>query len=491
MSAARRVHRVTVPTTIGSLERYVRARGGRGLTAARALEPAEVVAVINESGLRGRGGAGFPTGRKWQTVLAFHSDVFATTVVVNAAEGEPGTFKDRHILLTNPYQVIEGALIAARAVRANEIVIGVKHKEVAVVASARRAVDEIVAAGWCEAITIRLCEGPDEYLYGEETALLEVVDGRFPFPRIAPPWRRGVTEVVQHDFEAAPASNLSGRVQMAGATDAPPALVDNVETMANVAHILARGADWFRTDGTTQTPGTFVCTITGDTTRAGIGEIIAGTTLRDAIELIGGGCAGGRSIKAVLAGVSNRVITADQLDTPITYEDMQPLGIGPGSGGFIVFDDTADMVAVACGVARFLATESCGQCTPCKQDGLTIAERLVRIGHNDATPQDFDILTKRLRTVADGARCFLATQQQVTVESIIEAFADEFTAHREHAAPRVEPTLIAELVAISGSEAMWDEHHLAKQPDWSFDSVWNGEAPADRYRDHVLDDQLD
>jgi len=424
-------------------------------------------------------------------VLAYHSDVFATTVVVNAAEGEPGTFKDRHILLTNPYQVIEGALIAAQAVRATEIVIGMKHKEVAVVASVRRAVDEIVAAGWCEAITIRLCEGPDEYLYGEETALLEVVDGRFPFPRIAPPWRRGVTEIVQHDFDAAPASNLSGRVQMAGATDAPPALVDNVETMANVAHILARGAEWFRTDGTTQTPGTFVCTITGDTARAGIGEIIAGTTLRDAIELIGGGCVPGRSIKAVLAGVSNRVITADLLDTPITYEDMQPRGIGPGSGGFIVFDDTTDMVAVASGVARFLSIESCGQCTPCKQDGLTIAARLVRIGHNDATTADFDSVTKRLRTVADGARCFLATQQQVTVESIIEAFADEFTAHRERNAAPVEPTLIAELTAISGSEAMWDEHHLAKQPDWSFDHAWNGEAPADRYRDHLLDDQLD
>lgn len=490
MSSPRLVHRVTVPTPIDSLERYVRARGGRGLVAARVLEPAEIVAIVSESGLRGRGGAGFPTGRKWQTVLTYHSDVFATTVVVNAAEGEPGTFKDRHMLLTNPYQVIEGALIAALAVRAAEIVIGVKHKEEAVWAALRSAVAEIVGAGWSDGITIRVSAGPDEYLYGEETALLEVVDGRFPFPRIAPPWRRGVTEVVQADFDASPASNLSGRVQMAGATDAPPALVDNVETLANVAHILARGAEWFRTEGTVDTPGTFVCTITGDTARAGVGEVIAGTTLREAIDLIGGGCAPGHRIKAVLGGVSNRVITADLLDTPITYEDMQSLGIGPGSAGFMVFDETADMVAVAAGVSRFLATESCGQCTPCKLDGLSIAERLVRIGNNEATPEDFDSVSHRLRTVADGARCFLATQHQVTVESIMEAFADEFAAHREQVANPITATLVAELLALAGSEAVWDEHHLEKQPDWSYDEIWNGESPADRYRDHLLDDHL-
>ena len=188
--------------------------------------------------------------------------------------------------------------------------------------------------------------------------------------------------------------------------------------------------------------------------------------------------------------MSNRVITADLLDTPITYEDMQRIGIGPGSAGFIVFDETADMVAVAAGVSRFLATESCGQCTPCKQDGLTIAEQLARIGHNEANTEDFDLVAHRLQTVTDGARCFLATQQQVTVESILEAFADEFAAHREHKANPVEPTLVAELLAISGSEAVSDEHHGAKQPDWSFDQTWNGEVPADRYRDQLLDDQL-
>jgi NADH-quinone oxidoreductase subunit F len=489
MSSSRLVHRVTVPTTIASLEDYVRARGRRGLEAALALDPSEIVAIVGESGLRGRGGAGFPTGRKWQTVLAYHSDAIATTVVVNAAEGEPGTFKDRHILVTNPYQVIEGALIAARAVRAVEIVVGLKQREAAVSVAVRRAIAEVVNAGWSDGLTIRVFEGPDEYLYGEETALLEVVDGRFPFPRIAPPWRRGVTELVQED-DPSPASNVSGRVQMAGATDAPPALVDNVETFANVAHILARGAAWFRTVGTSETPGTFVCTITGATAREGVGEVIAGTTLREAIDLIGGGCAPGHEIKAVLAGVSNRVITTDLLDTPITYEDMQRTGIGPGSAGFVVFDDTADMVAVASGVSRFLAIESCSQCTPCKQDGMNIAERLVRIGHNEAKTDDIDEVAHRLSTVADGARCFLASQEQVTVESIIEAFADEFDAHRDGTADPTEPTLVAELLAFSGSEAVWDEHHLAKQPDWTFDEVWSGDVPADRYRDLLLHDQL-
>lgn len=490
MSPISLVHRVTVPIAYESLAHYVKGRGGRGLAAARSLEPSEIIAVISEAGLRGRGGAGFPTGRKWETVFEFRSESLPTTVVVNGAEGEPGTFKDRHILTTNPYQVIEGALIAARAVGASEVVIAVKARETAAVAAVTRAVAEMVADGWAD-VPVRICEGPDEYLYGEETALLEVIEDRFPFPRIAPPWRRGVTEVVETDVDVIPTSNLSAHVEMAGATEAPPALVNNVETMANVAHILARGAEWFRSEGTEKSPGTFVCTITGDTTTAGVGEVIAGTTLREAIELIGGGPRPGRSIKAVLAGVSNRVITADLLDTPITYEDMQPLGIGPGSGGFIVFDDETDMIAVAAGAARFLATESCGQCSPCKQDGLTIAERLALVVGNEATPQDVDLVMNRLRTVANGARCFLASQQQLAVESMLDAFPTELEEHMTRGAEATVPVLVAELIAVSESGATWDEHHRSKQPDWTFDDTWNGQSPADRYRDHLLGGQLE
>ena len=485
MSSARPVHRITSPRPFATLDEYVSARGGRGLDVACALDPDEIVAVIEASGLRGRGGAGFPTGQKWATVRAYRSDALPATVVVNAAEGEPGTIKDRHILTTNPYQVLEGALIAARAVSAPDVVIGMKQREGETLAAVRRAIGEVEAAGWADGVGLHICEGPHEYLFGEETALLEVIDGRQPFPRIAPPFRRGVIEVTEGGEDANPTSNLSALVEMAGSSDAPPALVNNVETMANVAHILARGAEWFRSEGTDETPGTFVCTVTGQTRRAGVGEIIAGTTVREVIDLIGGGCEPGRTVKAVLAGVSNRVITAELLDTPITYEDMRPRGLGPGSAGFIVFDDTTDMVAVAAGVARFLATESCGQCTPCKQDGRAIAIRLGSLADNAATAADVDVVDRALETVATGARCYLASQQQIAVGSIVDAFPDEFIGHLGGSVDPAAPVLVAELVALDDESAVWDERQRDKQPDWSYDASWNGQSPADRYRDQL------
>jgi NADH-quinone oxidoreductase subunit F len=485
------VHRVTVPAPIESLAAYVDSGGGGGLEAASTLGADAALDMVAASGLRGRGGAGFPTASKWSTVRAYRSGSLPTAVVVNAAEGEPGTFKDRHLLVSNPYQVLEGALIAAGVVGADEVIVGLKRKEGAAVGRLRVAVQELVAEGWADDVAIRICEGPDEYLFGEETALLEVIDHRPPFPRIAPPWRRGVLEVIEDGADVAAASNLSAEIEMAGATDAPPALVSNVETMANVALILRRGADWFRTEGTDRTPGTFVCTVTGDTVTAGVGEVPAGTTLRRAIELIGGDVAPGRRIKAVLSGVSNRVITADLLDTPITYEDMRGPGIGPGSAGFIVFDDTTDMVAVAAGVARFLAIESCGQCTPCKQDGLAIAGRLAAVVADEGTAQDVETVDRLVATVADGARCFLASQQQLTIGSILDAFHDEFAGHLSGRTGPAEPSLISELIALSPSGGYWDERHLTKQPDWEHGVVWSGQTPADRLRDQVLDRQLD
>src|SRR5207302_3107006 len=158
-----------------------------------------------------------------------------------------------------------------------------------------------------------------------------------------------------------------------GETGAPPTLVDNVETMANIPRIVSRGADWFRTEGTEQSPGTIVCTVTGSTRRAGVGEVLMGTPLREVIEMVGGGPRRGHRIKAVLPGVSSGVIPEHLLDTPVSYEAMAAVGSGVGSGGYLVFDDSDDMAAVAAGVSRFLAIESCGQCTACKRDGLTLA----------------------------------------------------------------------------------------------------------------------
>ena len=471
------VHRVDFPQPISTLADYVRHRGGRGLEAASSMTPDDIIAVVLASGLRGRGGAGFPTGRKWRTVADMHSDEEATCVIVNAAEGEPGTFKDRHLLRTDPYHVIEGALIAARAVQGSEIIFALKKVNTIEHEILEGAIAEVIDAGWANGLSIRVATGPDEYLFGEESALLEVIDGRNPFPRIAPPYRRGVSEETS-------SSGLSARVKMAGPGGGAPALANNVETFANVAHIVARGAEWFRTSGTSQSTGTFVCTITGSTTREGVGEIRCGTPLTDVIAAIGGGMPEGRTIKAVLCGVSNRVITPELLDSNVDYETMQPLQVGPGSGGFIVFDDTIDMVAVAAGVARFLAIESCGQCSPCKLDGLELATKLTALCHNQASARDLERIMGRLDTITTGARCSLASQQTITVGSILQAFPADVAAHLDGTAVPVEPFLIAELRDVANGVASWDDRHASKQPDWSYDATWSGKTPADLYTEH-------
>jgi NADH:ubiquinone oxidoreductase subunit F (NADH-binding) len=487
------VHRVLYPTSIDSLDEYLKVRGGAGLTAARALDSDAIISVVEASGLRGRGGAGFPTGRKWRTVRDNCSKSERTSVVVNAAEGEPGTFKDRTILRNDPYQVLEGALIAARAMAAGQIIVATKHAFSAEVERLHAAIGEIKAAGWCDGVEIEVFEGPKEYLYGEETALLETIDGRYPFPRIAPPYRRGVNEVVESAADLGTQSGLSAHVEMAGPTAdtaAPPTLVDNVETLANVARIVARGADWFRTEGTPDSPGTIVCTVTGSVVRPGVGEVIMGTPLRDVIDLVGGGVRPGRRIRAVLPGVSSAFIDASALDTPVSYEALAAIGSGLGSAGFVVFDDSDDLVAAAAGVARFLAVESCGQCSPCKLDGLRIAELLGATTRGEADAHGLDELRKRIATVADGARCSLATQQQVIAASLLEHFAGEVGAHLDGTTPGTAPRLVAELVGIDDGVARVDEHHADKQPDWTYDAVDSGKTPAARLGEHRDPDAL-
>lgn len=481
------VHRILYPTPIASLEEYLEARGGLGLERARDLEADAIIAEVQAAGLRGRGGAGFPTGRKWRTVRDYCSNFERTSVVVNAAEGEPGTFKDRTILRNDPYQVIEGAVIAALAVGADQIVIATKQKFAVEVARLRAAIDEVKTAGWLDGISLEVYEGPGEYLYGEETALLEVLDGRYPFPRIAPPYRRGIDEVVESPRDVGTESGLSAHVEMAGATgdtEAPPTLVDNVETLANIPRIISRGADWFRTEGTSESPGTIVCTVTGSTRQHGVGEVIMGTTLREVIDDIGGGPRAGRQIRAVLPGVSNAFIDAADLDTPVSYESMAAIGSGLGSAGFIVLDDTDDLVGVAAGAVRFLAVESCGQCTPCKLDGLRIAELFDRLARATAGDHDVAELRTRIGTVADGARCSLATQQQVIAGGLLDRDFALVQAHVDRTAPPTVPTLIAELTAIEDGVARVDEHHASKQPDWSFDVVDSGQSPASRFGEH-------
>lgn len=468
--------RVLDAEAVPSLEAHTRGGGGRGLGIARELGPAGIIEHVAASGLRGRGGAGFPTGTKWQTVAANASPTLRTTVVVNGAEGEPGTFKDRAILRANPYRVIEGALIAALALGADRVVIALKASAGLEVARVRAAVVEIETAGWGAGVALEVFEGPSEYLYGEETAMLEVLDGRAPFPRIAPPYRHGVDEVGGSTGGAA-------ETAMAGAdaaTAAPPTLVGNVETFANVPGIIAEGPAWFREVGTGASPGTIVCTISGATKRHGVVEVPMGTPLRDVIEAVGGGTASGGPVVAVVSGVANPLVPAELLDTPLTYEAMDAIGSGLGACGFIVLDDETDAVAFAHGVARFLSVESCGQCTPCKQDGLAIAGLLDEVRRSEAEPADLDEIESRLVTVSDEARCYLALQQQRVITSVLALLPARFHDHLERSIGAADIDLIAPILDIVDDRAVLDERHAAKQPDWTFDETYSGQSPADR-----------
>jgi NADH:ubiquinone oxidoreductase subunit F (NADH-binding) len=406
---------------------------------------------------------------------------------VNAAEGDPGSFKDRALLDRNPYRVLEGALIAAFAVGASDVVIGMKRTATRQIARVRAAIDELAGSELASGVEIDLVEGPPEYLLGEETALLEVVDGRDPFPRIAPPYRRGVDEVVETPDELTSGSGLSARVEMAGAvsdTGAPPTLVDNVETLAHVSAALAEGADWFREVGTDVSPGTFVATVSGCVKHAAVGEFTMGTPLREIVDRLGGGPRPGRTIRAVLQGAAAAIVTADRLDTPASWEGMEGIGSGLGAAAFIVLDDATDLAAVAASVSRFLAVESCGQCTPCKQDGLLISDALARVVTAHGTGEDLAVVRKRVDTVAFGARCSLATQHQVVIASFLAAFGPEFDARVDHGRSGGEPVPIVPMADLRGGVATLDAEFSRKQPDWTFGSHWSGKSPADRLDDH-------
>lgn len=493
------VHRVLPAAAFGSLAEYEAAGGGRGLRAARAVPAEAVLGELEASGLRGRGGAGFPTGAKWRTVIGYASNVLRTSVVVNAAEGEPGTFKDRSIMRANPYAVLEGALVAARVVDSRSITIATKERFTVEVARLRDAFTEIRAAGWCDGIEIEVVTGPGEYLYGEETALLEVLDDRPPFPRIAPPWRRGVVEVVRHERDVESGSGLAADIQKAGPAGtsvAPPTLVNNVETLANVPAIVANGAAWFRSCGTADSPGTVVCTVTGSVGRPRVVEAELGTSLRAVLDAAQGadGDVELPPIVAVLMGVSNVVLTAADLDTPVSYEAMAALGTGLGSASFIVVDESTDPVALAAGVSRFLAVESCGQCTPCKQDGLAIFESLRLLATQGGTERDLAVIEQRLGTISDGARCNLARQHQAVVGSILTAFEDQVRVHLATDAPRCDPVLVSELVDLDEDMATLDAGFLGKRADWTRAATSPlttgapiddpGRSPVDRFTDH-------
>ena len=435
--------RLLPSTPASSLEEYVAAGGGAGLARALDIGPDAVIAEIEVAGLRGRGGAGFPTARKWSGVRA--SAVGTLHLVVNAAEGEPGTFKDRTLIEQEPYALLEGICIALQATGASRAYVGTKQKFARTLSRLYAAIDEVVAAGWEGASQIQVVPGPDAYLFGEETAMLQVIEGQLPMPRVFKPFEAGLFSTT---------------------TQPNPTVVNNVETLSHVPRILANGADWFREAGTKASPGTMVFTVVGDVANPGVYELSLGTPLRVLLEDI----AGAGDVKAVYSGVSNAVILPSMFDTELCFDAMRSAGSGLGSGGFIVYNNQRSIVDVLSVLVNFLAVESCGQCNACKLGNAEMAAILAKVQRGTAEQTDLEALLKRSHTVTDQNRCFLPVGSQIVVGSTVEAFVEEFVATVQRGEPTAAdlPTPLIESIDESNAEVEYPDRYHLKQLDWSY-----------------------
>jgi len=430
-----------------SLDEYIAAGGGAGLDVARGASPEAVIDEIGRSGLRGRGGAGFPTGEKWRSIRV--TGAGARFAVCNGAEGEPATFKDRSLLRTNPYQVLEGLAIAAYAVGAERAYICVKEAFTQEVQAVSRALQEMNEARVLGDIPVEMVLGPDLYLFGEETGLEEVIEGRLPLPRIARPFILGL-------FAQPPNDN--------------PTLVNNVETLANVPHVLAEGADWLRSNGTDASPGTMVFTVCGDVQREGVFELPLGTPLRYLVEDLAGGPRDGRSIKAIFPGASNTALTPSELDTPMDFDSLRDVGSGLGAAGFAVFDDSACMVRAAYLYSRFLSVESCGQCPACKFGTGQVTELLAQIEAEGSSDQALEAVLMRARGSTDGQKCALPTGESLLIQSLVQVFTDEFQSHEGGVCPLPRELAFHKIVDWDAADVrfVYDQTYASKQTDWTY-----------------------
>jgi NADH:ubiquinone oxidoreductase subunit F (NADH-binding) len=397
---------------IESFEAYIAAGGGTGLAQALTMSPEQVIVAVNRSGLRGRGGAGFPTGMKWATVA--HDPCPVKYFVCNAAEGEPGTFKDRMLMRMNPYQLLEGIAIGAYAISAREAYLVMKKSFEREHDALSLAMNEMAAQNRLGAIPIKIVEGPEDYLLGEEKALLEVIEGGLAMPREAqyPPYIKGlfITDPWQLN----------------------PAVVNNAETLSNIPQILAKDTDWFRSTGTTDSPGTMVFTVSGDVVRPGVFELALGTPLRELVFEHAGGLLPERKLKAIFSGVSNAVILPNSLDTLLAFDTMKAIGSGLGSAGFIVYDDTTCMVQLAHTFSRFLWIESCDQCSACKRGTDISTINLQKLIDGEGSEETIQSVVQGAVMAPQGNRCFLPVEHQQLILSMVAAFGEEFHAHLEH-----------------------------------------------------------
>jgi len=383
----------------------------------RQNKPLDVIDEIKRSGLRGRGGAGFPTGKKWEMV-ATHRDS-ERYFVCNAGEHEPGTYKDRNLLRHNPHQLIEGIAIGVFAVGAKESFIFMNGAFAEEIELVKRAIQDARKLGFLGSdilgtgfsCDIQIFIGPDTYVAGEETALLEAMQGREAKPKHKPPFYPTVY-------------GLYGK----------PTIVNNVETLSNIPHIISHGVEWFRSFGTKTCPGTMIFSISGDVNRPGVYELPMGIPLRKLIDEFGGGIKAGRALKAVYpGGPSQAFLTPKDIDVPMDFDSLKAVGSGLGSAGVIVLDDTNCMVEQAMKFCDFFKDESCGQCPPCKMGTRYLHQILEKIETGHGKPEDLQTLQQLSGFVKGRGDCTVITGAAVAVECSLRHFSDEFNFHiKEH-----------------------------------------------------------
>ena len=383
------------------------------------MTPQEVIDLVLASGLRGRGGAGFPTGRKWQFAAASKAE--QKYACCNADEGDPGAFMDRSVLEGDPHSVLEAMAIAGYAIGANqgyiyiraEYPIAVKRLQIAIEQAREYGLlgKNIFDSGFDFDIDIRL--GAGAFVCGEETALMTSIEGKRGEPRVRPP------------FPAV--KGLFG----------VPTVLNNVETYANIPQIILKGADWFRSIGTEKSPGTKVFALGGKITNTGLVEVPMGTTLREVVEEIGGGVPGGHTFKAAqTGGPSGGCIPAKLIDTPIDYDNLIAIGSMMGSGGLIVMDETTCMVDIAKFFLEFTVDESCGKCTPCRVGTKRLLEILNKITSGNGTLEDIDKMEELCYYIKENSLCGLGQTAPNPVLSTLKYYRDEYEAHVvEHRCP--------------------------------------------------------
>ncbi len=377
------------------------------------MTPEDVCREILNSGLRGRGGGGFPTGRKWMLTQQVQSD--KKYVVCNGDEGDPGAFMDGAVMEGNPHAVLEGMLIAGYAIGADEGYIYVRAEYPLAIRSLRRAIRQAEEAGILGrnvmgspfSFEIHIKEGAGAFVCGEETALIASIEGERGMPRPKPP------------FPAQ--SGLWGK----------PTVINNVETYANVAKIILHGADWFRSFGVEKSPGTKTFSVTGEVVNTGLIEVPLGTTIRQVVYDIGGGTrTAGKDFKAVqIGGPSGGCLTREHLDMPLDYDSLRAAGAMVGSGGLVILDDTTCMVEVARYFMQFTQSESCGKCVLCREGTKRMLEILEKIVHGDGTIEDVETLEELAETVRDGSLCGLGKTAPNPVLSTLKYFRNEYLAH--------------------------------------------------------------